>query len=82
MENDIKESATYRIEDLLAEGSEDFAQAFRFPENVYILIDRIVAKDFDEDDEHRLADSAGTAFYEGEGDVYVEVQGGVDCPGT
>ena len=39
----------------------------------YILIDRIVVKDFDEDDKHRLADSIGTAFYEGEGDVYVEV---------
>src|SRR4030095_15042679 len=39
----------------------------------YILIDRIVVKDFGEDDKHRLADSIGTAFYEGEGDVYVEV---------
>jgi excinuclease ABC subunit A len=27
----------------------------------------------DEDDEHRLSDSVGTAFYEGEGDVYVEI---------
>ena len=41
----------------------------------YILVDRIVVKDFDEDDKHRLADSIGTAFYEGEGDVYVEVNG-------
>lgn len=40
----------------------------------YILVDRIVAKDFDEDDIHRLSDSIGTAFYEGEGDVYLEVQ--------
>lgn len=40
----------------------------------YILIDRIVVKDFDEDDIHRISDSVGTAFYEGEGDVYVEVQ--------
>ena len=39
----------------------------------YILIDRVVVKDFDEDDKHRLADSIGTAFYEGEGDVYLEV---------
>jgi excinuclease ABC subunit A len=30
-------------------------------------------KAFDEDDQHRLSDSIGTAFYEGEGDVYVEV---------
>ncbi|HNR16376.1 MAG TPA: excinuclease ABC subunit UvrA, partial [Chitinophagaceae bacterium] len=29
----------------------------------------------DEDDQHRMADSIGTAFYEGEGDVYLEVNG-------
>lgn len=40
----------------------------------HILVDRIVVKEFDEDDKHRLADSIGTAFYEGEGDVYLEVQ--------
>ena len=33
-----------------------------------LLIDRLVVKDFDEDDMHRMADSVGTAFYEGEGD--------------
>lgn len=41
----------------------------------YILVDRIVVKEFDEDDKHRLADSISTAFYEGEGDVYIEVNG-------
>jgi excinuclease ABC subunit A len=40
----------------------------------YILVDRIVVKEFDEDDIHRISDSVGTAFYEGEGDVYLEVQ--------
>ena len=40
----------------------------------YILVDRIVTKEFDEDDQHRLSDSIGTAFYEGEGDVYVQVE--------
>lgn len=39
----------------------------------HILVDRIVVKVFDEDDLHRLADSVGTAFYEGEGNVYVQV---------
>ncbi len=43
--------------------------------DVYLLIDRMVVKEFTEEDEHRLSDSVGTAFYEGEGDVYVEVQG-------
>ncbi|MGZ3853220.1 MAG: excinuclease ABC subunit UvrA, partial [Flavisolibacter sp.] len=71
-ENPVNTGTIYRIEDLM-ESSEDFLQAFKYPENVYILIDRIVAKAFDEDDQHRLSDSIGTAFYEGEGDVYVEV---------
>jgi excinuclease ABC subunit A len=73
-ENPIAESATYSIEDLLADEAALDA-AFTYPENVFVLIDRIVAKDFDEDDEHRLGDSIGTAFYEGEGEVYVEVDG-------
>ena len=30
-----------------------------------ILIDRLVVKTFDEDDKHRMADSANTAFYDG-----------------
>ncbi|MFZ9261903.1 MAG: excinuclease ABC subunit UvrA [Chitinophagaceae bacterium] len=35
--------------------------------DVYLLIDRLVAKKFDEDEENRLADSISLAFYEGEG---------------
>ena len=41
----------------------------------FVLIDRIVTKKFDEDDLHRLSDSIGTAFYEGEGDMYLELNG-------
>jgi excinuclease ABC subunit A len=66
------ETGVYHIEDIL-ENSDEFIKAFRYPENVYVLIDRIIVKEFDEDEKHRLADSVGTAFYEGEGDVYVEV---------
>lgn len=73
-ENPVTKSTTYRIEDLLGDG-EAFIEAFRYPQNVYVLIDRIVAKAIDEDDEHRLSDSINTAFYEGEGDVYIEVDG-------
>ena len=40
-----------------------------------ILIDRMVKKEFDEDDIHRLSDSIGTAFYEGEGEMYLQVNG-------
>lgn len=73
-ENTLDEGSIYRIEDLLA-SSEDFTSAFKYPDSIYVLIDRIVVKKFDEDDEHRLSDSIGTAFYEGEGDVYIEVDG-------
>lgn len=64
-----------RIEDLLDE--KDSALKKRFDKNrkatIYILVDRIVVKDFDEDDLHRLADSVGTAFFEGEGEMLLEV---------
>lgn len=73
-ENPVDTSTTYHIEDLLQDEAA-FAEAFRYPENVFVLIDRFVARDLDEDDEHRLGDSIGTAFYEGEGDVYLEVDG-------
>jgi len=39
----------------------------------YVLIDRLVVKDFDEDDKHRISDSVTTAFYEGEGEVILEI---------
>ncbi len=38
-----------------------------------VLIDRLVVKDFDEDDKHRIADSVNLAFYEGEGELMLEV---------
>jgi excinuclease ABC subunit A len=41
----------------------------------YLLIDRLIVKDFDEDDNHRISDSVGTAFYEGEGELIVEING-------
>jgi excinuclease ABC subunit A len=42
---------------------------------VYVLVDRLVTKDFEEEDLHRLSDSVNTAFYEGEGEMYLEVNG-------
>ncbi len=61
----------YRIEELL-ELTDKELKARKIS---HILIDRIVVKDFDDDDKHRLSDSIGTAFYEGEGDVYIEING-------
>jgi excinuclease ABC subunit A len=61
-----------RIEDLQEQGGLD---SFFKHKTVYILIDRLVVKDFDEDDNHRIADSVNTAFYEGEGEVILEING-------
>lgn len=44
--------------------------------DAYILIDRLIKKEFDEDDLHRMADSAGTAFYEGEGTMFLMINDG------
>ena len=68
-------SETIRIEELLEE--EDTSLEKRFSNKKtsakhFVLIDRIVTKQFDEDDIHRLSDSIGTAFYEGDGEVYIE----------
>jgi excinuclease ABC subunit A len=46
----------------------------------YVLVDRLVVKEFDEDDKHRMADSVGTAFYEGEGELLLEVNGSKKIP--
>ncbi|WP_233259802.1 excinuclease ABC subunit UvrA [Chitinophaga sp. S165] len=59
-----------RIEELLEEKKP------ALPKDVYLLVDRLVAKAFEEDDLHRIADSVQTAFYESEGDCLVEVDGG------
>ena len=56
------------IEDLLEENIVKKSKKEKF-----ILIDRLIKKEFDEDDLHRIADSAGTAFYEGEGTMFVQI---------
>ena len=61
-----------RIEDIQEE--KDLASFFGH-QTTYILIDRLVIKKFDEDDNHRIADSVNTAFYEGEGEMILEING-------
>ena len=61
-----------RIEDIIS--AEDTSDYFSH-HTAYVLIDRLVVKKFDEDDIHRISDSAGTAFYEGEGEVVIELDG-------
>lgn len=72
-DKELKERFTSHLSPKVTRDS--FGESLRTHFTVYILIDRIVVKDFDEDDKHRLADSIGTAFYEGEGDVYLELNG-------
>ena len=58
-----------RIEDLLE------MPTIELNASTYILVDRLVTKEFDEDDLHRISDSVGTAFYEGEGVAMIEING-------
>jgi excinuclease ABC, A subunit len=58
-----------RIEDVLN------GEAKLPAKNIYLLVDRIVTKEFEEDDIHRLGDSVQTAFYESEGECYLELDG-------
>lgn len=65
-----------RIEDLLALTDKELSKKITThvsPLTIHVLIDRIVSKELEEDDIHRLSDSIGTAFYEGEGEMYVEI---------
>ena len=39
----------------------------------FLLVDRLVVKEFTEDDLHRMADSVSTAFYEGEGEMLLRI---------
>lgn len=59
-----------RIEDIQDEKG---LPSFFAHKTVYILIDRLLAKNFDEEDNHRITDSVSTAFYEGEGEVILEI---------
>ena len=68
------ELSIVRIEDLLEMTPAEFKKALPKASStkkggIYILIDRIVVNDLEEDDIHRLNDSISTAFYEGEGEV-------------
>ncbi|HSB94189.1 MAG TPA: excinuclease ABC subunit UvrA [Flavitalea sp.] len=57
-----------RIEDVLEENTPE-GRNWKPGKQTYVLIDRLVVKEFDEDDIHRISDSIGTALYEGEGEL-------------
>ncbi len=49
-------------------------------EPIYIVIDRFAVNPEDEDSRSRIADSVQTAFYEGEGDLYLQILPGAEVP--
>ena len=64
------------IEDLLALSDKELKAQFVIDNSsftIYVLIDRLIVKEFDEDELHRISDSAGTAFFEGEGELLLEI---------
>ncbi len=76
-----------RIEDLLEMNEPDQKKLFKISGSkippptgggggAFLLIDRLVSKSFDEDELHRIADSVNTAFYEGEGEMFLELNKG------
>ncbi len=69
----IETPEVLRIEDLLETQDKELKKKFSVAENIYLLVDRIIVKDFDEDDIHRISDSVNIAFYEGEGNMLLEI---------
>ena len=68
--SDKEELEILRIEDLQ---EMDDLESFLEHRTSFVLVDRLVVKDFDEEDNHRIADSVNTSFYEGEGELILVV---------
>lgn len=65
-----------RIEELLEMSDAELAKDWKaHSASYYVLIDRFVVKSLEEEDLHRLADSIGTAFFEGHGKMLIEING-------
>ncbi len=71
-------STIYRVEEMLELSDKELKLKVATHQSLlttHILVDRIVKKDFDEEDLHRISDSVNTAFYEGEGEMQLEING-------
>jgi excinuclease ABC subunit A len=66
---DLSTATLSRIEELQEDAG------WKPTDGTWVLVDRLVTRAFDEDDRHRIADSVGTAFYEGEGELALGVEG-------
>jgi len=65
----------WRRKYLLEEKLPVFKKGRKEDRDIYTVVDRLVVKPFDDDDRHRIADSVSTAFYEGEGEACLLVNG-------
>lgn len=62
----------FALEDLVSD-TETIKQLSKKPQDVYILIDRLVSKPSDEETQFRLGDSIQTAYFEGHGACLVDI---------
>lgn len=70
-----KNGETLRIEEVMEDAAaiKVLEKSSKDDSPIYVMVDRFVVKSFEEDDIHRLSDSVETAFYEGEGACYLEI---------
>ena len=69
----IKKQEVFSIEDIIDD--EKIIKKMTEADQVFVVIDRLVTGNWDEDNLHRLADSASLAFEEGDGELYLDVNG-------
>ncbi|MEY2792142.1 MAG: hypothetical protein RJA76_134 [Bacteroidota bacterium] len=62
----------YALEELVSD-SETIQKIAKKPNEIYILIDRLVSKPGDEETQFRLGDSIQTAFFEGHGTCLIDI---------
>ncbi|TAE17089.1 MAG: excinuclease ABC subunit A [Bacteroidetes bacterium] len=62
-----------RLEEVAEMDEKQLKQLFNKQYTTYVLIDRIVVHDADEETIHRISDSVDTAFFEGDGEMYLHV---------
>ena len=65
---------TLRIQELLdSEDEKALSKKLSSKHKSYVLVDRLVKKDFNQEDLHRISDSLATAFFEGDGAMSLKI---------
>jgi len=68
---DASDDSITQMEDLISD------QKWKSNKQTYILVDRLVVKEFDEDEVNRINDSISLAFYEGDGRMLIKSEKGL-----